>query len=77
MPSMRPAALNARGAAASKDEAAGRPASTAAQAASDADDDAATAGGFHESSYELRHGLEITESEWPPDITIPGALGDR
>jgi hypothetical protein len=34
-------------------------------------------GGFHESSYELRHGLEVNESEWPADTTIPGALGDR
>jgi hypothetical protein len=34
-------------------------------------------GGFHESSYELRHGLEVNESEWPDDTTIPGALGDR
>ena len=39
--------------------------------------EAARAGGFHESSYELRSGLEVNESEWPPDTTIPGALGDR
>jgi hypothetical protein len=39
--------------------------------------EAARAGGFHESSYELRSGLEINESEWPPDTTIPGALSDR
>lgn len=38
---------------------------------------AARAGGFHESSYELRHGLDISESEWPGDTTIPGALGER
>jgi hypothetical protein len=35
------------------------------------------AGGFHESSYELQHGLLISESEWPDDVTIPGALGER
>lgn len=37
---------------------------------------AVRAGGFHESSYELRNGLEINESEWPQDTTIPGALAD-
>lgn len=39
--------------------------------------EAARAGGFHESSYELRNGLDVNESEWPADTTIPGALGDR
>lgn len=34
-------------------------------------------GGFHESSYELQSGLQISESEWPDDVTVPGALGDR
>jgi hypothetical protein len=38
------------------------------------DEAAARAGGFHESSYELQHGLQISESEWPDDVTIPGAL---
>ncbi len=38
---------------------------------------AARAGGFHESSYELQHGLLISESEWPDDVTIPGALDDH
>jgi hypothetical protein len=36
---------------------------------------AVRAGAFHESSYELRTGLEINESEWPDEITIPAALG--
>jgi hypothetical protein len=36
---------------------------------------AVQAGAFHESSYELRTGLEINESEWPDEITIPAALG--
>jgi hypothetical protein len=40
-------------------------------------EDRARAGGFHESSYELKNGLEVNESEWPPDTTIPGALGPR
>jgi hypothetical protein len=38
---------------------------------------AARAGGFHESSYELRLGLDISESEWPDDTTVPGQLGER
>ena len=42
-----------------------------------AEDKAARAGGFHESSYELQHGLQVSESEWPDDVTVPGALGDR
>jgi hypothetical protein len=37
----------------------------------------ARAGGFHESSYELKSGLEVSESEWPDEITIPGSLGPR
>ncbi|HET9977098.1 MAG TPA: hypothetical protein VFQ20_06655 [Burkholderiaceae bacterium] len=36
---------------------------------------AVQAGAFHESSYELRTGLEISESEWPEEVTIPAALG--
>lgn len=36
---------------------------------------AVQAGAFHESSYELRTGLEINESEWPEEVTIPAALG--
>lgn len=35
------------------------------------------AGGFHESSYELQTGMDIFESDWPDDVTIPGALDDR
>lgn len=38
---------------------------------------AARAGGFHESSYELRLGLDVSESEWPDATTVPGQLGDR
>jgi hypothetical protein len=39
--------------------------------------EAVRAGGFHESSYELKSGLEISESEWPADTTIPGVLGEN
>lgn len=38
---------------------------------------AARADGFHESSYELQHGLQVSESEWPDDVTVPGQLGER
>ena len=31
------------------------------------------AGAFHESSYELRSGLDVTESEWPEGVTTPEA----
>jgi hypothetical protein len=34
------------------------------------------AGGFHESSYELRTGMDMLETEWPDDTTVPGALDD-
>ena len=34
------------------------------------------AGGFHESSYELRPGMDMFESEWPEGTTIPGLLDD-
>lgn len=40
-------------------------------------DAVARAGGFHESSYELRLGLDVSESEWPDDTTVPGRLGER
>jgi hypothetical protein len=40
------------------------------------EEERARAGGFHESSYELRTGLDMLETEWPDDTTIPGALGD-
>jgi hypothetical protein len=33
-------------------------------------------GGFHESSYELKTGMDMFESDWPDDVTIPGALSD-
>ena len=36
-------------------------------------------GGFHESSYELKSGLEITESSWPDEepTTQPGPPPER
>lgn len=36
---------------------------------------AVQAGAFHESSFDLRAGLEVNESEWPEEVTIPAALG--
>ncbi len=38
---------------------------------------AARAAGFHESSYELQHGLQVSESEWPADLPVPDRLGER
>lgn len=85
MPSMRPHPLNPRAPAvpavaspqAAVAPAAGPPAALASSNDDSAEEIAARAGGFHESSYELNHGLEISESEWPPDVTVPGALGER
>lgn len=45
--------------------------------AESAEERAARAGGFHESSYELQAGLQVSESEWPDDVTVPGKLGER
>jgi hypothetical protein len=53
------------------------PAIPPTDAAVDVAQDEARAGGFHESSYELNHGLHVSESEWPDDVTMPGALGER
>jgi hypothetical protein len=88
MPSTRSQPLNPRLVAAlpvavQTTRATATPLTNAAEHATPSDDpveraaDAARAGGFHESSYELRNGLEVNESEWPADTTIPGALGDR
>jgi hypothetical protein len=33
-------------------------------------------GGFHESSYELKTGMDMFESDWPDDVTLPGPLDD-
>jgi hypothetical protein len=45
--------------------------------ADSAAEESAPRGGFHESSYELTQGLQITESDWPDDITLPGGLDER
>lgn len=56
-----------------------KPASAAPQVvgAGRAEVSTARAGGFHESSYELQSGLQVSESEWPDDVTVPGKLGER
>ena len=79
MPSMRPQAPSARLPVAPATPARGG-IPTDVQAASPEEspaEAAARAGGFHESSYELQHGLQVSESEWPDDVTVPAALGDR
>jgi hypothetical protein len=90
MPSMRALALNPRapavpvhgagaGAQAPSQAPARGPQTPLAASAGDAETPAewaARTGGFHESSYELQHGLHISESEWPEDVTIPGQLDE-
>jgi hypothetical protein len=73
MPSMRQPALNPRAPSAAVSRLA---TSGSALPAATLADVATAAGGFHESSYELQHGLNITESAWPDDVTIPGRLGE-
>ncbi len=34
-------------------------------------------GSFHESSYELRRGMDMFEIDWPDAPTKPGSLTDR
>lgn len=41
------------------------------------EEERARAGGFHESSYELRTGMDVLETDWPDDTTIPGELGEH
>jgi hypothetical protein len=81
MPSMRPQpTATARVEIKRKPPAA--PAAPAPQAApgapplSEEEEERARAGGFHESSYELKAGMDMLETDWPDDTTIPGALGD-
>ena len=85
MPSMRPQALSPRvppvpsANSTAKPLAAGASLSAPPASAIDAlsaADSAPTSGGFHESSYELQFGLQISESDWPEDVTLPGALDE-
>jgi hypothetical protein len=74
MPSMRPQS----GAPAVKPSAR-RAAARPLPAESAPEDDGALTprdGGFHESSYELRTGMDMLETEWPDDTTMPGALDE-
>lgn len=93
MPSMRPHPLNPRAPAAvvppspqvtaTRAEPPGpakttqAPASPPALEADAVEPQGVVDGGFHESSYELQHGLLVNESEWPDDVTVPAALGER
>lgn len=78
MPSTRSQGLNPRlhagPAAPRKPEAHPAPNTDAAESDDEAE---ARAGGFHESSYELHHGLQVSESDWPEDVTVPTPLGKR
>lgn len=80
MPSTRPHGLNPRLPAAptTAPKAASDATAPASAAGSDRGAEAeAGAGGFHESSYELHHGLQVNESDWPEDVTVPTAFGER
>ena len=86
MPSTRPHGLNPRLAAThaatpnAEPEAAPIADSLRNAPADKREDDADTeprAGGFHESSYELHHGLQVSESDWPDDVTVPERLSER
>lgn len=80
MPSMHPQALAAQRQAPSDANAAAAaavPPAAGAEASETPTEAAARDGGFHESSYELHHGLLVSESDWPDDVTVPGALGER
>jgi hypothetical protein len=76
MPSTRAQPLNPRAVPARALKPAGTPAPAPPETPAEARDRAKRAGGFHESSYELQQGLEVTESEWSDDIdiTTPGDL---
>jgi hypothetical protein len=79
MPSMRPQpsapAAAARGQPAHKTPAAPTPADANEPPLTE-EEQRERAGGFHESSFELRSGVDVLETEWPDDTTIPGTLDD-
>ena len=41
-----------------------------------ASDEEELARGFYESSYELRTGMDLIESDWPDDTTLPGLMDE-
>lgn len=75
MPSMRPQPSSPPAQGGSPRKTPAEPVAPPAPALTE-EEERARAGGFHESSYELRTGLDMLETEWPDDTTIPGALGD-
>jgi hypothetical protein len=77
MPSMRPHAPNPRAPRAGAEPTAPASPPQPSSAPESEAEAVARAGGFHESSYELQRGLQISESAWPDDVTVPGALGER
>jgi hypothetical protein len=81
MPSMRPAPSTPSAPAATKpkrgpDKPAAAP-PPEAEVPPSSDEEARARGGFHESSYELRTGMDMLEGDWPDDTTLPGELDDR
>jgi hypothetical protein len=78
MPSMRPVPAPSNPAALARPRPeAQRPSETApAERLRTPDEEARARGGFHESSYELRTGMDLLEGDWPDDTTLPGALDE-
>jgi hypothetical protein len=77
MPSMRPPATSpAPGSVADMQQRRTAPPPTPPAPSSEEEEKKKRAGGFHESSYELRTGMDVLESGWPDDVTIPGALDE-
>jgi hypothetical protein len=77
MPSTRAQPLNPRAVPPVGLRPAGLPSPAPTDAEIDEQERARREGGFHESSYELQHGLEVSESDWPEELTVPAALGSR
>jgi len=76
MPSMRPSPGPSAPAAVGSRPEMQRPSEAPPPERSLPDVEARTRGGFHESSYELRTGMDLLEGDWPDDTTIPGALDE-
>jgi hypothetical protein len=81
MPSLRPGpsvpAKPLKNKSAAKASTATKPATPLPPPRESTEEDSEEAGGFHESSYELRTGMEMFESDWPDDVTLPGSLDEN
>jgi hypothetical protein len=76
MPSMRPQPTATARVEIKRKPPAAVPAAPPVEPPSSEEQERARAGGFHESSYELKTGMDILETDWPDDTTIPGTLDE-